>query len=179
MSDDYLIHYGIKGMKWGVRRTDAQLAAARGETLKTTKSDKKTSSSSKSTTSPAKKAVSSVTSKAKKVVSSAQKKSEEKKTKKAEKKAEKQASKKKLKDMTDEEIQERIARLELEKKYKSLSNERKSAGQKYLENVLSKSTENIGVQLATYLVGTGVNETIGKALFNEAIVNPKKGQKDK
>lgn len=27
----YLVHYGIKGMKWGVRRTDAQLARARGK----------------------------------------------------------------------------------------------------------------------------------------------------
>ena len=27
----YLIHYGVKGMKWGVRRTDAQLARARGK----------------------------------------------------------------------------------------------------------------------------------------------------
>jgi hypothetical protein len=29
--DDILEHYGIKGMRWGVRRTDAQLARARGE----------------------------------------------------------------------------------------------------------------------------------------------------
>ena len=27
----YLMHYGVKGMKWGVRRTDAQLARARGK----------------------------------------------------------------------------------------------------------------------------------------------------
>ena len=27
----YLIHYGVKGMKWGVRRTDAQLARARDQ----------------------------------------------------------------------------------------------------------------------------------------------------
>ena len=27
----YLVHYGVKGMKWGVRRTDAQLARARSK----------------------------------------------------------------------------------------------------------------------------------------------------
>lgn len=34
--DDILEHYGIKGMKWGVRRTDAQLARARGKKFKET-----------------------------------------------------------------------------------------------------------------------------------------------
>ena len=31
MDQNQLVHYGIKGMKWGVRRTDAQLARARGK----------------------------------------------------------------------------------------------------------------------------------------------------
>ena len=30
MNENMLAHYGIKGMKWGIRRTDAQLARARG-----------------------------------------------------------------------------------------------------------------------------------------------------
>lgn len=30
MEQNELMHYGIKGMKWGVRRTEAQLARARG-----------------------------------------------------------------------------------------------------------------------------------------------------
>lgn len=31
MKSDVIVHYGIKGMKWGIRRTDAQLARARGQ----------------------------------------------------------------------------------------------------------------------------------------------------
>lgn len=31
MEQNELMHYGIKGMKWGVRRTEAQLARARGK----------------------------------------------------------------------------------------------------------------------------------------------------
>ncbi|MCA1806424.1 MAG: hypothetical protein LC687_00960 [Actinobacteria bacterium] len=33
--EEVLEHYGIKGMKWGVRRSDAQLARARGKYKKT------------------------------------------------------------------------------------------------------------------------------------------------
>lgn len=34
MYNNQLFHYGIKGMKWGVRRSDAQLARARKEKLR-------------------------------------------------------------------------------------------------------------------------------------------------
>lgn len=39
--DDVLEHYGIKGMRWGVRRTEEQLARARGRRVKETSEDAK------------------------------------------------------------------------------------------------------------------------------------------
>ena len=86
------------------------------------------------------------------------------------------ASKKKT--LTDDELRQKIARLELEKRYKDLSriDEQKkvSRGKAFVMDVLQKSGNNIATQLATYVMGTMVNKLVG----NE-IVNPKKGQKDK
>jgi len=33
MDNNYLIHYGVLGMKWGVRRTPEQLARARRRSM--------------------------------------------------------------------------------------------------------------------------------------------------
>lgn len=106
--------------------------------------------------------------------------------------------KKSVKNMSEAELRERIARLELEKSCKKLEKETTSRGKAFVMDVLEASGKNIATQLTTYAMGTAVNAVAKKAgvkngektvkdaagvetiekIF-EDIVNPRKGQKDK
>lgn len=106
--------------------------------------------------------------------------------------------KKSLSEMSDEEIRDKIKRLELEKRYSELQPKQVSEGKALAKKMLNRSVENIGTQLTTYAIGAGVNY-IAKSLgyknatkkvvgedgvekfvdVFEDIVNPRKGQKDK
>ena len=86
-----------------------------------------------------------------------------------------------LSEISSEELQKKINRIQLEKQYRDLTTKPKtvSKGRQILNSILDSSSKNIGTQLATYLMGNMVN-SVAKALGSEAdIVNPKKGQKDK
>lgn len=86
-----------------------------------------------------------------------------------------------LSEISSEELQKKINRIQLEKQYRDLTTKPKtvSKGHQILNSILESSSKNIGTQLATYLMGNMVN-SVAKALGSEAdIVNPKKGQKDK
>lgn len=116
---DILVHYGVLGMKWGVRRSPAELARARGERVpKSTK--KKTSFFSKKTV-------------------------KKKPAKKTEKKEE--SSKKTLGEMTNEELQSAVRRLELEKRYRDLSPKKVSAGKKIVDSVIIPALTESGKNL--------------------------------
>ena len=86
-----------------------------------------------------------------------------------------------LSEISSEELQKKINRIQLEKQYRDLTTKPKtvSKGRQILNSILESSSKNIGTQLATYLMGNMVN-SVAKALGSEVdIVNPKKGQKDK
>lgn len=153
--DEKLYHYGVKGMKWGVRRTPAQL----GHTTGTKK----------------KKSGPSVLSKAKTAISNRR---EANKQKKAEASA-KKSQKKRLSEMSDDELQAQIKRLELEKRYRDLSPQKSHRGRDFVTGVLENSAKNIATQTTTYVMGRAVNAVLKDITGDPQVVNPKKGQKDK
>ena len=92
-------------------------------------------------------------------------------------------------DLTDSELQEKIKRLELEKRYSELAtsvNPPKSTRGKdftirVIEKIGEQSLVNIGTQVANKALGTAINKAF-KVDSNDTvnrIVNPNKGQSDK
>lgn len=148
-TQNYLTHYGVLGMRWGVRK------------------DRRSSGSS------TRKKISSGKSRVKKAFA-------KRKAANAKKKAAKNTNPKK---MTDAELKKRIERLELEKKYTTLSNEQISKGKKMIadisSDIMKQSVKNIGTQAMTYILGTATNKAFSKFVDDPEVVNPKKGQKDK
>lgn len=152
MTNDALAHHGIKGMKWGIRRTPEQLARASGRPIP--------ASDGKESGRGVQKKESSGT-----------------------------ASKKTLSDLSDDELRQRISRLELEKRYKDLekadAKPKSTRGRDFCVNVLEtigKNTlTNIGTQAANHVLGEAINKLAGVSSDDKAhrVVNPQKGQEEK
>lgn len=114
--DNELYHHGIKGMKWGVRRTPAQLGHDTGG-IDLQKTKKKVEAANT-------------------IVNESQninKKVSSRKQRKIQKQQVQNA-----KAMTDQELRERVNRLNMEQQYARLSTEQMSAGKVNVDRVLSE-----------------------------------------
>ena len=135
-----LYHHGIKGMKWGVRRTEAQLARARGKVEKL--ESKLASQGGKAA--------------AKKGIDSD--------------KAVVKPKKKRVKDMTDDELKAYTNRLALEKSYTdALKNSRETTRgsrfvNKYLDSTIDKLADGVAADLTAQLV-----KAVGAKLINKGV----------
>lgn len=117
-----LYHHGIKGMKWGVRRTDAQLGHPTGKIdLKKTKNKVD--------------AAGTIVNETKNINDIA--------SKKAQKKAQKQKLSE-TKTMSDQELRERVNRLNMEQQYVRMSTEQINAGRSNVNSILN----NVGTAIS-------------------------------
>lgn len=114
MENYELYHHGILGMKWGVRRTEAQLARARG---------KKNEASEDYNNAH---------------------------------------TKKNVKSMSNKELKDRIARLQMEKQYSQLTAKEKSSGLKFVTDVLSGAAKQTATNYVSKYMSKGVEAFIKK-----------------
>lgn len=128
MKEEYLVHYGILGMKWGVRRSRSQLAKLSG---KARSKAEDWNAKADEASSPRK--------------ANRYRKNAEKKTREAEayeSKLAKRTKKKKVsvKEMSDEDLRKAVNRLQMERQYTQLSKENVSRGKSYAKKVLAAGT---------------------------------------
>lgn len=144
MDNDELMHYGVLGMKWGVRRTPAQLGRKKTSSSKSLFGKKKSKPKAKA------------------------------KTKSESSKEETAPKKKSVKEMSDDELNAAIRRMQLEQTYASLSPQKVSTGKavtkRILNNIVVPAAEDVGRQMVKTALTRAGNKTLSEVFkdFSEA-----------
>lgn len=153
MANDTLIHHGIKGMHWGIRRTPEQLARASGRSVKeTARKEKESAASGKaaSSSSSSKKSLSDLS-------------DDELRAR-----------------ISRMELEKRYRDLE-KSDAKPKSTRGRDFCLNVLETIGKNTLTNIGTQAANHVLGEAINKIAGVSSDDKAhrVVNPQKGQEDK
>ena len=143
--DNELYHHGVKGMKWGVRKTPVRSSSGatrkqKSITLSLFKKKKTTRKVSSANSSPAKT--------------------------------------KSIKDMSDDEIQKKIERVQLEQQYQELDPKSVSRGKRIakrvMDDVIVPAAVDIGKQAVKSIMANGVNKVLSPEGDNKVYANNKK-----
>ena len=143
--DNELYHHGVKGMKWGVRKTPVRSSSGatrkrKSNTLSLFKKKKTTRKVSSANSSP--------------------------------------AQTKSIKDMSDDEIQKKIERVQLEQQYQELDPKSVSRGKRIakrvMDDVIVPAAVDIGKQAVKSIMANGVNKVLSLEGDNKVYANNKK-----
>lgn len=134
MDNNELMHYGVPGMKWGVRRTPAQLGKKKTSSSRFLLGKKKAKTKAKT------------------------------KTKSESSKEETAPKKKSVKEMSDEELNAAINRMRLEQTYVSLSPQKVSMGKKIAKTILNDVVVPAATDVGRQMVKTALTRAGNKTL---------------
>ena len=126
MATEYLSHYGVAGMHWGVQRTEAQLGT-----------DKKVLDAS-----------SAAVRESKNINTAIRGARTTNKLKEAE-------------SLTDQELKDRVARMNLEQQYSNLSAAKTSKGQAYVQNILDVGGSVLAIAGSAAAIALAVKQLKG------------------
>lgn len=202
MENNELYHYGIKKMRWGIRRyqnKDGSLTPAGqkryNKEMDALKAEEKVLKTRKRTAAKINKlqekrkeldemkkdldSNDNISNKRKLFSKKADPETEiEEVVKSKKQKIDTKPTKKDIKNMSDEELNALLDRINLEKRASEAVSQQ-NKGKEFIVDVLKKSGSNVATQFATYAMGYAVNKAFAKTFGDPAIINPKKGQKDK
>lgn len=191
MNDLELYHHGVKGQRWGVRRyqnKDGSLTSygkkRYAKELAKLEAEKKRVRQQEQTAKKMKKLDD-----MRKDIDERKKalKTDESPEPTKQPKAQTTPQKRKLSELSNEEIQAKIDRMNLENKYKTLAQERIDAvskkevskGRKFAEEVIEKAGKNIATQTVAWGMGTATNKVIEYLTGEKDAIDPKNIQKIK
>lgn len=191
MNDLELYHHGVKGQRWGVRRyqnKDGSLTSygkkRYAKELAKLEAEKKRVRQQEQTAKKMKKLDD-----MRKDIDERKKalKSDDTPEPTKQPKAQTTPQKRKLSELSNEEIQAKIDRMNLENKYKELAQERIDAvskkevskGRKFAEEVIEKAGKNIATQTVAWGMGTATNKVIEYLTGEKDAIDPKNIQKIK
>lgn len=135
---DELMHYGVKGMKWGVRKKYQPKGRRKGKTN------------------------------AQRIYEAAKEKSEARKAKKAAVKEvqvqrRQRVTKRSVQDMSDEELRTAINRMQMERTYSQLTAKEVSKGKKFVSDVLYNSAKATATKYTTEVMTNAVKKLLNQS----------------
>lgn len=136
---DELYHHGVKGMKWGVRRTPAQLGHDTGK-IDLQKTKKKVD------------AANTIVNETRNINNNV--------SKKQTKKVQKQKMSE-VKSMSDQELRERVNRLNMEQQYIRMSSEQMNAGRANINSVLNNVGTVVNVASSALAIAVAIQKLKG------------------
>lgn len=128
MENNALQHHGIKGMKWGIRRTPEQLSRMKGRIDTTSGIVKEAKNINDSVSN-----IRSIT-----------------------------AKKQDLSKMTDQELRDRVNRMNLEQQFSQLSSRKISKGEQYVKNTLEIAGNTLAVAGSAVAIAVGIQQLRNK-----------------